>query len=74
MKTAKPLALHGGPKAKTTPYGAGLKHDARVETDRRVRSATVGWISRAWSAAREGAGHHRLLCCLLPAVAAVSYS
>lgn len=33
MKQSEKLALYGGPKTKTTPYGSGLKHDAARETD-----------------------------------------
>jgi len=33
MKASDKLALHGGPKVKTTPYGAGSKHDADVEAE-----------------------------------------
>ena len=33
MRKSDELALHGGPKVKTTPYGTGEKHDADVEAD-----------------------------------------
>lgn len=33
MKESDRLALLGGPKAKTTPYGAGTKHDANGEAE-----------------------------------------
>ena len=33
MKEPDRLALHGGPKVKTTPYGTGEKHDADVEAE-----------------------------------------
>jgi len=33
MRRSDRLALLGGPKVKTTPYGTGAKHDANVETE-----------------------------------------
>lgn len=33
MEAREQLALHGGPKTKTTPYGTGVKHDATAEAE-----------------------------------------
>ena len=33
MEAREALALHGGPKTKTTPYGTGVKHDATAEAE-----------------------------------------
>ena len=42
MSTAETLALLGGPKTKTTPYGKGAKHDAEAEVEALKRRFLAG--------------------------------